>query len=391
MTRILDRYVVGAVIKAGETSTVHEAQDTRLQAPCAAKSIPFDPTDAQARERFEEEARRLARLEHPGLPRVLDYAIEGSTAWLVMERIRGDDLYARLAFMRRLPQREVVDIALQILDLLSYLHDQGIVYKGLNPANIMRRPDGHIFLVDFGVALALSPSSSLNTGLDAHAYAPPEQVQGNAEPRSDLYALAATMHHMLSGKAPSAPFCFEPIRSLCPELDRGLESIVHQALSEDPAQRFSSAALMKTALERHGGTASPAAGLSSQTSSLLSSQGMAPGMVAGMARPTPSAAASPPPVRGAVSSSFSASSIGASALGSPAASPTVGAPPLSLPQTNREASWSSGLASSAPTESRRGASAPRGIEYVCGACGMRVYSYVGLKLKCRRCGGVLSE
>ncbi|MEQ8224618.1 MAG: serine/threonine-protein kinase, partial [Candidatus Eremiobacterota bacterium] len=150
-----------------------------------------------------------------------------------------------------LPQKEVINWARQVLDVLDYLHNRNppVVYRDIKPHNIMVEPDGHIVLVDFGIARAIEPEKrQLNTAIGTNGYAPGEQYFGAAEPRSDLYALGATLHHLLTGISPKR-FRFERIRAFNPDLSPELETIIIKALRYNVEERFSSAMEMKETLE----------------------------------------------------------------------------------------------------------------------------------------------
>ena len=145
----------------------------------------------------------------------------------------------------------MIDIALQILDTLQYLHNlqPPVVYRDLKPSNVMLGRNGQVKLIDFGIARFFLPQSNA-TMIGTQGYAPPEQYRGRAESRSDLYALGATMHHALSGRDPAAepPFSFPKLRTLCPDLNPALADLVDQALEYDVVHRMADAAEFKERL-----------------------------------------------------------------------------------------------------------------------------------------------
>jgi len=147
-----------------------------------------------------------------------------------------------------------------VLDILDYLEQQTppIVHRDIKPANIIiGAKDERAHLVDFGIARAYAPSyaqSKQTTALGTPGYAPPEQYQGNAEPRSDLYALAATLHHLLTNRDPTEypPFQFPPARTLNPHLSLEIEAVLTRALQLDRSQRYQTALEMKRDLDEIG-------------------------------------------------------------------------------------------------------------------------------------------
>ena len=144
----------------------------------------------------------------------------------------------------RLAEPRVIDIALQILDTLAYLHglEPPVIYRDLKPSNVMMMANGQAKLIDFGIARHFQPQQNA-TMIGTQGYAPPEQYRGKVELRSDLYALGATMHHALSGRDPAneAPFSFPPLATLCPDLKPALAALVDDALAYDVEHRVPSA------------------------------------------------------------------------------------------------------------------------------------------------------
>ncbi len=220
----------------------------------------YNPADAdearQAQERFETEAQLLAALSHPGIPRIYGFFTEAGRHYIIMEYIEGEtleqavthtDLLGRTVAARPLPAEEVVRHAIRVCRILEYLADQPapVVHHDIKPANlIVDRIGGEVCLVDFGSAICRSWSAPV-PGFGTEGYAPPEQYQGRSEPRSDVYALAATVYHLLTDDHPGDhPFRFPQLGSLPGPLAGALE----RALRPDPGRR-STARELRQALE----------------------------------------------------------------------------------------------------------------------------------------------
>jgi serine/threonine protein kinase len=162
----------------------------------------------EAQKQFNREANILARLSHPNLPRVTDYFfIHGQGQYLVMDYIEGEDLKSMLKRLEHLPEPEVLSWIGQVADALAYLHSQNppIIHRDIKPANIRIRTDGRAMLVDFGIAKIYDPSQVTTLGAKAvtPGYSPPEQYGGAVtDTRADIYALGATLYHLLTGKEP---------------------------------------------------------------------------------------------------------------------------------------------------------------------------------------------
>lgn len=244
-------------------STVYAARDLRfrhVERLCAIKEMhvaaPDNKTRALRIANFEREAAMLATLSHSAIPKIFDFFSDGGLIYLVLEFIDGQDLESAIdSSAGPLPEETLIDWSLQILDVLAYLHEhqpEPIVFRDLKPSNIMLRPDGSVVLIDFGIARTFQPMQR-GTMIGTEGYAPPEQYRGVAEPRGDIYALGATLHHLATGSDPrnETPFTFDQRqpRVLNPDLTEGFEAIINRALAYAAADRFPSAAAMAQALQ----------------------------------------------------------------------------------------------------------------------------------------------
>ncbi|RAQ97040.1 protein kinase domain-containing protein [Thermogemmatispora tikiterensis] len=226
------------------------------------KELLSEASDPQQRQeeirQFKREVALLAHLDHPLIPAVTDHFQEGERYFMVEEYIEGQSLEELLRRRQGpLSEREALIYAIDIIDVLIYLELQTppVVHRDIKPANIViSASDGHAYLVDFSVARAGVVRNALRrqtSALGTPGYAAPEQYQGEADPRSDLYALAATLHHVLTGRDPRnyPPFSYPLARSLNPQLSPEVERILHYALQPEPDQRYQSALAMKRDIE----------------------------------------------------------------------------------------------------------------------------------------------
>lgn len=247
-TRLNERYLIKGVLGQGGMGTVYMAEHMRLEAIVAVKEVhalnAVTGQDLEDLRRCEQEARFLVRLNHPNLPKVTDAFIEDDRFYLVMDYIEGVTLETCLRDEGRGPLdvAQVIEWGLQIADVLAYLHAQNppIIFRDVKPANIMVQPDGNIKLIDFGIARRFEPGAMKDTSLlGSVGYSPPEQFgRHQTDERSDIYAFAATLHHLLTGRDPAIqPFKFPPARSLNPAIPESLSRLLEACLSMEPDAR----------------------------------------------------------------------------------------------------------------------------------------------------------
>jgi serine/threonine protein kinase/ABC-type branched-subunit amino acid transport system substrate-binding protein len=253
------RYVITKVLGQGGMGAALLATDIRLDGKSVViKELISDTVDPDQRQddirNFKREMSLLAHLDHPLIPNVTDHFQEGSRYFIVQEFVDGENLEERLERLNQpLKERDVLVCASEILDVLDYLSQQNppVIHRDIKPANIIiGTKDRRAHLVDFGIAraeVAKNVQRKQTTALGTPGYAPPEQYQGNADPRSDLYALAATMHHLLTNRDPRnhPPFSYPPVRAFNQQLSPEIDRVLQRALNNDINQRYQSPAAMK--------------------------------------------------------------------------------------------------------------------------------------------------
>lgn len=225
----------------------------------AVKEMINQAPDPQVRKNiihnFEREANILVTLSHPSIPKVFDYFSHDERSYLVIEFIPGKDLEKVLDSTEGfLPEEQVIAWAIELCDVLSFLHThkpEPIIFRDMKPSNVMISKQNHVYLIDFGIAKNFKTGQK-GTMIGTEGYSPPEQYRGEASPLADIYALGATLHHLLTKRDPrlEPPFTFteRPIRQSNPNVSLELEMVINTALQYDPKDRFDSAQAMKESL-----------------------------------------------------------------------------------------------------------------------------------------------
>ncbi len=257
-----NRYKIQRIIGQGGMGCIYLADDVRLIGRlCALKEVENDrslPPEMlrEARDQFLREATVLARLDHPNLPKVSDFFSVGNRDYLVMDFVPGKDLRTLMLEAKQastfLPEADVLNWAGQLCDALIYLHSQEppILHRDIKPSNLKLTPSGLLKLVDFGLVKVLAPGEITITILQGQGtalYTPLEQYggdSGHTDVRSDLYAFASTLYHLLTNQPPAGarerfldPNNLTPIRQINSSISQRTERTVLWAMSLHPDER----------------------------------------------------------------------------------------------------------------------------------------------------------
>lgn len=258
---LVGRYRVLRVLGRGATATTYEAEDSTTGRRVAVKHLRLwheQENQWKDLELFEREARVLSGLDHPAIPRFIGYhpidTDRGPRFYLVCELVDGESLAALTARGFRVGEHMAKRIAGDLLRVLVHLHGLSppVVHRDIKPSNILRRKDGHLYLIDFGAVRRPEAAGDGSTVVGTYGYMAPEQFRGSAGPSSDLYGVAVTLMYLLTARAPADL----PQRGLRVDV-RGAVSVssgfadwLERMLEPDPNDRFASAADALAALER---------------------------------------------------------------------------------------------------------------------------------------------
>jgi serine/threonine-protein kinase len=262
--RLRERYTFVNLLGRGGTGTVYEVRNLRLDRIEALKVLG-ESLEGEAAERFAQEARVAASLNHPRIVKIHDFGMEEGVYWYSMDLVDGPTLEGLLDDRGPFELSTFAKAMIPMLDALDYAHGLGIIHRDLKPANILVNHEGRPYLADFGVAKSKENLLKTQTGLflGTPAYIAPEQaLTGGADLRADIYSMGAMMYHLLSGRMPfhgDTPLQIvvarlnndaTPIQELCPGLPEGLAVILATAMARDRDLRYATAGLMRDALRR---------------------------------------------------------------------------------------------------------------------------------------------
>ena len=225
------------------------------------KEVSFD----YFKKRFIDEARGLAKFNHPGIVRVTDVFEENETAYFVMEFVHGQTLKEMVAQQGALPTEKAIALILHLLDAVEAVHSQGMLHRDIKPDNILITPEGKSVLIDFGSARQFAEGyTTTQTAILTPGYAPLEQYSDKAKrgPFTDIYALGATIYFILTGVKPIAATdrgleTLSSPETLNPAVSKTLASVVMLAMNLKPEDRFQTIAQMREALQHQASLAKP--------------------------------------------------------------------------------------------------------------------------------------
>lgn len=263
-TALHGKYLVERELAVGGTCRLYTGHPLSGAGLVAIKELrpSADPDERRLEiEQFQREYDLLDSLDHPALPRALDFFEESGRVYLVEEFVPGESLEKRLADRQRMRPEQALRITRDLLAVLGYLHERNVIYRDVKPSNILLTREGGLRLIDLGAARHHKPRATRDTmPLGTPGYAPPEQYgTAQTDERSDVYSVGVLLHQMLTGIDPVAgePFHFEPPIAVVPTLPRRISECVMRALRLDPAERFQTAREMRQTLLGKGALPKP--------------------------------------------------------------------------------------------------------------------------------------
>lgn len=251
----IGKYTITRKIGEGGMASVYEARHEMLGTKVAIKVLnPILSANEQIRERFKNEAKLMASLNHKNITRIIDFDEQPNQLSIILEFLEGEDLDEKIKRQGALPDEEILSIFKQAFAAFQYAHEKGIVHRDIKPSNIYILPDGRVKILDFGIAKLFGEGNEMTktgTQMGTPIYMSPEQVKGDKyiDYRSDIYSLGITLYAAIVGKPPydattESQFeifnkiVFEPIRGL--GIENKYNDIVAKACNKDREQRFQS-------------------------------------------------------------------------------------------------------------------------------------------------------
>jgi len=254
---IAERYELEELVGTGGMSSVYRAHDRLLERDVALKVLHQQfLADGEQVERFRREARAVAQLSHPNIVTVIDRGEQDGRQYIVFEYVDGENLKALVEREGPLPERDAIELALQVARALGFAHERGLVHRDVKPQNVLLNDGGDTKVTDFGIARSLDVHGGLTqtgTVMGTSDYIAPEQARGSrVDAQSDVYSLGAVLYELLTGAVPFKGDNFvavamrhinEPppsVRERRPELSPCVDAVVRRAMAKEPRDRFRS-------------------------------------------------------------------------------------------------------------------------------------------------------
>ncbi|MGB2873914.1 MAG: protein kinase [Gaiellaceae bacterium] len=254
---IAARYELEELVGTGGMSSVYRARDQLLERPVALKLLHQQlMDDGDHVERFRREARAVAQLSHPNIVTVIDRGEQDGRQFIVFEFVEGENLKALVERDAPLPEREAIELTLQVARALAFAHDHGLVHRDVKPQNVLLDADGRAKVTDFGIAHSIDVQGGLTqtgTVMGTSDYIAPEQARGSkADAQTDEYSLGVVLYELLTGEVPFSGDNFvavamrhinEPVpsvRRLRPDVSPRVDAAIRRAMAKDPRDRFQS-------------------------------------------------------------------------------------------------------------------------------------------------------
>jgi serine/threonine-protein kinase len=301
---VLGTYEITDVLGRGGMSVVYRARHKMTDQRVALKILPPElAIHASLKTRFLDEAKALARLEHPNIVRLYNFGEEAGRFVLAMEFVEGQTFEKMIFMQGKVPWQTVTKIGIEVCKALEYAHDKGVVHRDIKPSNVLVRADGTATVMDFGIAKMTESTRLTATGqtMGTVRYMSPEQVRGQTvDHRTDLYSLGVALFEGLAGDTPfqgdthfdiMSKHLNEPppsIRAIVPVVPEALERVIHKSLGKGREDRFQSAADFRGALERvaDGPSVAGAIGPSTRAVSTIADK-LEPALVEDVIEPAP--------------------------------------------------------------------------------------------------------